>query len=78
MSDFGETTKVVGRKDYRCEWCGENIPKGEAHRHYGGMWEGNWQNWRMHEECYLAGTKSDDMQDGWEPYTHARGKIEQK
>lgn len=44
MGDFGEGFWVKGRKDHRCEWCGQNIPKGEEHYNYRGMWESEWQN----------------------------------
>ena len=52
--DFGEGKWVIGRKRHRCESCFGPIQKGERHWHYQGMYEGDWQNWRMHEECYLA------------------------
>lgn len=52
MSDFGEMHHPVARKDHRCEWCYTVIPKSEEHKQYRSIWEGNWQNWRMHDECY--------------------------
>jgi len=51
MSDFGNGTSPVARKDYRCEWCGQKIPKGEKHFQYTGVWQDEWQYWRMHKEC---------------------------
>jgi hypothetical protein len=78
MSDFGEMKTVTGKKDYRCEWCGETIPTGERHEHYVGKWEGEFQNWRMHVECYGAATLSDDLQDGFSPYEYKRGSQEPK
>lgn len=52
MSDFGESKRVVGIKKHRCEYCYGPIPKGESHLNYRGMYAGEWQNWRMHDECY--------------------------
>jgi hypothetical protein len=52
--DFGEGKRVVGRKGHRCAACCALIPRGERHYHYSGMYGGDWQNWRMHEECYAA------------------------
>lgn len=80
MSDFGETTHHVGYKTHRCEWCGEEIPKGERFAHYKGMWQDEWQNWRMHEECYDAMTDMPyyDILDGWEPHSFLRGSTESK
>ncbi len=72
MSDFGELKAVLnGRKDYRCAWCGENIPQGTPHQHYAGMWDGDWQNWRMHPECYND-VDMDDQLDGFTLYDHER------
>jgi hypothetical protein len=76
MSDFGEMKAVTGKKDYRCEWCGETILTGERHDHYVGKWEGEFQNWRMHVECYGAAALSDDLQDGFSPYEYKRGSQE--
>lgn len=52
MSDFGDGHWVVGRKHHRCGGCGAQIPKGERHFHYRGIYGGDWQNWRMHKECH--------------------------
>ena len=52
MSDFGEPTHPVARKQHRCEMCFGPIPKGERHVQYKGKYDGEWQNWRAHEECY--------------------------
>lgn len=54
MSDFGEGKWVVGRIAHRCVACYYFIPKGEEHYHFKGMWEGEWQDWRMHRECEAA------------------------
>jgi len=42
----------IGRKEHRCEWCYEQIEAKEQHAHYIGVWNGEFQNWRMHEECF--------------------------
>jgi len=54
MSDFGDGKWIVGRKPHRCDACYGPIPEGERHFNYRGMWEGEWQNWRMHEECHAV------------------------
>lgn len=68
MSDFGEIKHPVARKSYRCEWCFAPIPKGEQHAHFAGVWEGDWQNWRMHSECHEAASEG-EIQDGFTPGT---------
>ena len=60
MTDFGELKHPVAAKDHRCGWCGQAIAKGEKHAHYVGKWEGEFQNWRMHAECYEAFDDSGD------------------
>lgn len=72
MSDFGNSSWPVGRKDYKREWCGEPIPKGEKHYHYVGVWEGDWQNWRMHQECQEDADQSEADVDGFSPFEHER------
>ena len=59
-NSFGEPRAVVARKPHRCEWCYEPILKGESHQQFKGMWEGDWQNWRMHQECFDAYEPDDD------------------
>lgn len=76
MGEFGETTYPCGRKDHRCEWCGETIPTSEKHAHFVGMWDGEFQDWRMHSECYSEcyedASENDVFSDGFMPYEHER------
>lgn len=62
MTDFGNMFNPRAAKLHRCEWCLGPIVKGEKHANYKGLWEGDWQNWRMHDECY-ADMQASDMQD---------------
>jgi hypothetical protein len=79
MSDFGNTAKHKARKEHRCEWCGEVILKDTMFWQFTGRWEGEFQNWRMHEECYAASTKDRfTMEDGFEPFGQKRGLDEPK
>lgn len=65
--DFGQLTLPIAQKEHRCEWCYGPIPKGEKHAQYKGMWDGDWQNWRMHNECYTIAIDDDALYDGFEP-----------
>jgi hypothetical protein len=76
VSDFSNHTYPVSRKEYRCEWCGEPIPKGEKHLHYTGVWEGEWQNWRMHMECQDDGYLNEIIPDGFTPFENERPKVQ--
>mgnify|MGYP001561660507 CR=1 FL=1 len=72
MTDFGETINPTARKDHKCEWCGGKIAKGEVHCQFKGKWQGEFQNWRMHDECYENAEDSDSLQDGFTMYEHGR------
>lgn len=54
MSDFGNYSNPVAAKSHTCEWCYGIIAKGEKHVQFKGMFEGDWQNWRMHNECKVT------------------------
>ena len=75
MTDFGETIWPTAAKAHRCEWCGETIPKGEKHAHFAGKWDGEFQDWRMHSECYTEGDANQEIQEGFTPYEHERPSI---
>lgn len=72
MSTFGDVSYPRGVQDYRCEWCGETIPKDARHPHFVGMWHGAFQNWRMHSECYEAAGENEYLVNGFTPYDHER------
>ena len=75
MSDFGHMHIVVGRKPHRCEWCYEAILKGEQHHQFKGMWQGDWQNWRIHNECHEEYAKEPEHMDGFMPGEGKRPKL---
>lgn len=54
MSDCGEGKWVTGIKPHSCAACFAAIAKGEKHYHFKGKWGGDWQDWRMHWECFEA------------------------
>lgn len=72
MSEFGNHTHPVARKEYRCEWCGEKILRGEKHFKYAGMWEGDFQNYRMHLECENACSFENSYGEGFNPFENER------
>lgn len=67
LSDFGDVTYPAARKQHRCEYCYGPIPKGEIHPQFKGMWDNEWQNWRMHNECYDIYSTNYDYNDGFMP-----------
>jgi hypothetical protein len=72
MSDFGQYRYPKAAKPHKCEWCGEPIPKGETHIQFAGIWEGAWHNWRMHNECFDAADRSEELQDGFTSFENER------
>ncbi len=72
MSDFGDYRHPKAQKDYRCEWCGQAIPKGDIHYQFAGRWECEWQAWRMHMECQESGWAEGDISDGFTPFENER------
>lgn len=74
MSDFGGGDSVKARKEHQCIWCLTPIVKDEIHYQFKGLWEGDWQNWRMHSECSEAHSRE---ADGGEIHdeTHERGRT---
>jgi len=52
MSDFGSGVWRKARKRHRCSGCLGPILIGETYYRYVGNYEGEFQNWAMHEECF--------------------------
>jgi nicotinate-nucleotide pyrophosphorylase len=54
MAEGGfNTYRVIGaaRKNHRCVWCNDAIVIGESHIKFVGHCEGDFQSWRIHNEC---------------------------
>jgi len=78
VSDFGDMTRRTCRLIHKCEWCGEQIERGARAWYYAGRWQGEWQSWYMHDECYTAYQQSNDGYDeGFYPFENERGKAGQ-
>ena len=55
---------VKPRKAWPCAWCKGIIQAGEPHQRYVGTYEGEFQDWRVHEDCVIPLEKSWDGCDG--------------
>ena len=68
---------VSGKKEYRCEWCNEAIPKGEKHLSRAYRFEGTFTAGRMHLDCETAMDKSDRalLSEGFYPGECKRGEV---
>ena len=69
---FERHEKFKAAKIHKCCWCWQDIVKGEKHYHQIGIFNGDWNDWRMHLDCH-------DVSDpGEEEYLcenkHDRGK----
>jgi len=76
VSNFGETFSPIAVKDHRCEWCFGPIPKGEKHKHFSGMWDDEWQNWRMHDECFDEQQK--EALNGWPEFMPGEAEMPER
>jgi hypothetical protein len=70
LSDFYQDTNPVARFEHKCEYCGEAILEGERHVAVSAVYEGEWQNYRMHTECHAAHYRSGDEYFG--PFENKR------
>jgi hypothetical protein len=75
MSDFGEGRTVKAGKQHQCIWCYEHVMVNEYHHHYKGMWEGDWQDWRMHLDCLKACREEQDGESEVHDEGHERGRT---
>jgi len=50
LSANSQVKIVKGRKEYPCEWCGENTLKGEKHYYHTAL--DLYARYRFHKECY--------------------------
>lgn len=71
--NFHNGSYVKLRKPRRCEWCGEDLNKGEDAYRGTGVFDGDFYDYRMHEEC------AEDMrntpyiaEDGFMPHENER------
>ncbi len=64
--------RVLTRKDHKCSWCGELIPKGTSVRFLSGIFDDSFFSSRMHDECDAACSRS-EVEDGYAPYDNQRG-----
>ena len=74
MTTHLRTETPTAAKDYKCNWCGERIPKGEKHSKWVGIFEGNFQANRLHDECAAACQDYDDLDEGYEQWGMQRGR----
>lgn len=69
---------VKARKDISCEWCPEDILKGEEHRYRAYKLDGDFVTGRMHSECYQAACKCDFDGGYFFPHEFKRGTAEER
>ena len=68
------TTTPKARKDHRCIWCGQYIHIGEKHVKHVGIWEGDFQSNRWHNECNEAANQIIKIEGeiSFDPYSNSR------
>lgn len=73
-------TQPVARKDHKCIWCGEPIPKGMKHQKEASSYNGDFQSSRFHIECADAATNyfTETQEEEFSPGEFKRGAMEPK
>ena len=64
MSWQGFRRVVKPRKAWPCAWCKGIIQAGEPHQRYVGTYEGDFQDWRVHQDCLPRLDMDMDKADG--------------
>ena len=60
---FNELREIKNpRVTHSCVWCYGKIKIHESHQQYVGMYEGDFQDWRVHSECLIP------MKQSWKDY----------
>lgn len=62
--DFINHKQVKGRKHYTCEQCRKSILPGEKHNYCCGKFEGEFIDYREHNECRDAWVAINDLRGG--------------
>ena len=61
MPTLFEEKDVKARKEHTCYECRLPIPKGVTYKRAKGLWDGDWEEYKMHPECH---DKLLEIQDG--------------
>jgi hypothetical protein len=73
-----DTRKIKkSRKIHVCDWCGEQIHVGESYTKVIGIFDGEFNATKFHEECDLACSEycsNNYVEDGFDPRAFVRGK----
>ena len=51
MTEVIDHTERKAKKQYKCDYCGETIEKGETYDYYKGKYDGSLYVWRSHLAC---------------------------
>jgi len=73
-----EKTVKKGRRDHRCIWCNEIIPKGSEHIYRAYIFDNEFQTDRMHGECFGVMGDADDFDEGFMPGEFNRGQSNRR
>lgn len=64
--DFYSERTPRARKPHRCFECGRTIPTGDTYRLIAGKWDGEFDQYRIHAECYALAERLGDLMCGGE------------
>jgi hypothetical protein len=75
---FLDLSRPKARKRHRCVWCGEWIEVGETHVRAVGVYYGDFQSDRFHDECDKASRDFFRENEEFDPGSFKRGTCDEK
>lgn len=80
MTTTLKQSQPVARVNHICDWCGEEILKGEKYNYWTGIFYNEFQANKMHLECHSAycSQENGEWADGYIPHEHKRGGLEER
>jgi len=76
MSHTFEYKKIKTRADHQCDWCDENIPKGDNAWFHKCVDDEGFYSGYMHPECDAAMQLCKELLGEWSPGDFPRGSSE--
>lgn len=65
-------TQVTARKDHKCIWCGQVVPKSTSYLRERSTYDGHWQNFPWHLECKRSSFEHFRYAEDFVPYENER------
>lgn len=71
-------SRPIARKPHTCDWCGDDILKGERYEVHTGFYNGEFQTSRFHAECVDPCMEHCRENEEFTPRAFKRGTTEER